>query len=338
MEQPDRLKAEIRALRAENARLRQEGGRVTPAPAWFSDAVAVKPTDHSFVDEVSGLEMHYCRWGEHDPAKRGLVFVHGGFAHAHWWDFIAPFFMERYNCVAPDLLGCGESEWADEYDQALQARLAVEGVCRDARLGARPIVIGHSLGAVISLRAAGTSFGALLGGCVALDPVIRPPELVGTPPSTNPNVVYFESQQVMRDRFKLSPPQPCDKDYILDHIVEYAVNEVPGQGWTWRFDKQFTQKLAGRGTPEEQSQIIRRVQCDLAIIYGETSFFFTNSRTKDYLWEEMARHQSGAVPIEMPGAGHHLMADEPLALVTALRGILDQWERDLNLAPSAARL
>jgi hypothetical protein len=102
----------------------------------------------------------------------------------------------------------------------------------------------------MSLRAAATRFGSTLGGCVALDPVIRPPELAGSPPATNPNIVYFESQQVMRDRFKLSPPQPCNNDYILDHIVDHAVKEVPGEGWSWRFDKQFSQKRTGRGAHE----------------------------------------------------------------------------------------
>ena len=82
MAHPDRLKAEIAALRAENARLRR-GTSELPVPAWFADAVAVRPTDHAFVDESTGLRVHYCRWGVHDPAKRGLVFVHGGFAHAH---------------------------------------------------------------------------------------------------------------------------------------------------------------------------------------------------------------------------------------------------------------
>jgi hypothetical protein len=56
--------------------------------------------------------------------------------------------------------------------------------------------------------------------------------------------------------------------------------------------------------------------CAQRLHAGETSFFFTNSRTREYLWEEMARHQSGAVPIELPGAGHHVMADEVCHYIT----------------------
>src|SRR5262245_64284696 len=50
-------------------------------PAWFDRALAVPFTDE-YVG-VAGAAVHYVAWGR--PGPRGLVFVHGGAAHAHWW-------------------------------------------------------------------------------------------------------------------------------------------------------------------------------------------------------------------------------------------------------------
>jgi pimeloyl-ACP methyl ester carboxylesterase len=38
------------------------------------------------------------------------------------------------------------------------------------------------------------------------------------------------------------------------------------------------------------------------------------------------------VTVDVPDAGHHIMLDQPLALVTALRTVLAAWE----LAPSGS--
>ncbi|MBV9329981.1 MAG: hypothetical protein JOZ55_00345, partial [Alphaproteobacteria bacterium] len=62
-------------------------GSPPPAPEWFAEAVETAPEDR-FVT-VEGARVHYLRWG--DREKPGLLLVHGNAAHAHWWDFIAPY-------------------------------------------------------------------------------------------------------------------------------------------------------------------------------------------------------------------------------------------------------
>ena len=74
-------------------------------PRWFRDALAATPRDREI--EVEGTPIHYLEWGE--PDRPGLVFVHGGAAHAHWWSPIAPLFLREYRVVALDLSGHGDS-------------------------------------------------------------------------------------------------------------------------------------------------------------------------------------------------------------------------------------
>ena len=78
---------------------------MTNAPRWFIDALAA-PRESCWV-EAEGCAIHYLRWG--DPAKPGLVLLHGGAAHAHWWSFLAPQLTHQHHVVAPDLSDHGDS-------------------------------------------------------------------------------------------------------------------------------------------------------------------------------------------------------------------------------------
>ena len=68
------------------------------APAWFERALAVPFTDE-YVD-VAGAAVHYLAWGR--PGQRGLVFVHGGAAQAHWWTHVAAHFARDHRVLALD--------------------------------------------------------------------------------------------------------------------------------------------------------------------------------------------------------------------------------------------
>src|ERR1700704_6445798 len=72
-------------------------------PAWFTDAVRAA-VDVAEV-EVAGTPISYRSWGE--PGSAGLLLVHGGGAHARWWDHIAPLLTSGRRVVAMDLSGHG---------------------------------------------------------------------------------------------------------------------------------------------------------------------------------------------------------------------------------------
>ncbi len=90
-----------------------------------------------------------------------------------------------------------------------------------------------------------------------------------------------------------------------------------GEGWTWRFDP-----FMWRGfTYEERAEFLARVKCPLAIMWGDRSKLVTPA---------IAEYMRGLVPPEtpmvaIPDADHHVMVDQPLATVAALRGLLSAW-------------
>ena len=88
-------------------------------PAWFTTALAAEAQPGAVL--VAGTEITYRAWGT--PGASGLILVHGGAAHARWWDHIAPLLTTGRRVLAVDLSGHGDSgrraaysldAWAEE--------------------------------------------------------------------------------------------------------------------------------------------------------------------------------------------------------------------------------
>ena len=99
-------------------------------PGWFRRALDAPYADR-FV-EVEGVPIHYLLWDdEANNDKPGIVFVHGNGAHAHWWTFIAPFFLNHYRVASIDLAGAGDSGHRENYSPEVFAAEVI-AVARDA--------------------------------------------------------------------------------------------------------------------------------------------------------------------------------------------------------------
>ena len=77
------------------------------AGSWNMPAVPT-PTSHFFTSLRSRL--HYLDWG--NPSAPLLILVHGGFDHAHSWDWTARVLAQDFHVIAPDLRGHGDSAWS----------------------------------------------------------------------------------------------------------------------------------------------------------------------------------------------------------------------------------
>ena len=82
-----------------------------PAPKWFEKAISNNPEIRSTT--IKGTKIVYNAWG--DKSKPGLIFIHGGMAHAEWWSFIAPYFAKTHRVIAMNLGGMGDIVWNQRY-------------------------------------------------------------------------------------------------------------------------------------------------------------------------------------------------------------------------------
>ncbi|HEY2069129.1 MAG TPA: alpha/beta hydrolase [Rhizomicrobium sp.] len=293
-------------------------GAPPPAPQWFDRTIAVAP-ESSFV-EVEGARIHYLRWG--NRAKPGLLLVHGNAAHAYWWSFIAPFLAREYNVAAMDLSGMGDSQWRASYSMELfvQEELAV---CEAAGMFANaepPIIVAHSFGGFVTMLA-GALYGDRLAGTVIVDSPVNPPDRPGGPPKRviRPHNIYPTLAMAL-GRFRLMPPQTCDNLYIVDWVARRSLKAVEG-GFTWKFDPAIWQRFSIGDTAAR----LRATKCRIAIFRGENSVLMP-PEIGEYMFNLLGR---AAPVVTVPEAQHHVMLDQPLALVAALRALLADWNHSV---------
>lgn len=293
-------------------------GDIPPAPTWFEQTVAIEP-ESKFV-EVDGARIHYLRWG--DRTKPGLLLVHGNAAHAYWWSFIAPFLAREYNAAAMDLSGMGDSEWRPNYTMELFVREQL-AVCEDAgmcALAEPPIIVAHSFGGFVTMLT-GALYGDRLAGTVIVDSPVNPAGRRHGPPQreTKPHRVYVTMAAALA-RFRLMPPQTCDNTYLVDWVGRRSLKPVEG-GFTWKFDPAIWQDFSIGDTAAR----LRATKCRIAIFRGENSILMPPD-IGEYMFNLLGR---AAPVVEIPQAKHHVMLDQPLALVAALRALLADWNHSI---------
>ena len=303
-------------------------GDASHLPGWFVDALAV-PREEGFVT-VEGAKVHFLRWG--NRAKPGILMAHGFLAHARCWAFIAPFLAADYHVVAYDLAGMGDSEARAGLDGDGRGRemIAVAEATGLFDSPLPPVIIGHSFGAGIAVTAM-TLKAERFSGAIICDLMIMRPEALadywrggrGSPGSGDPNkpVSRYPDYPTARGRYVLAPPQPVGLPFLMDFMAYHSLQRNEG-AWTWK----FSPTVFARGNSSDEWMMMGRRVADapgrLAIVHGELSALF-NKDSAVYLRSLGADH----IPIlSVPNARHHLMLDEPLAFITALRGILALWK------------
>ena len=98
--------------------------------------------------EAGGLRLRYLDYGadRENEGKPPMVCLHGGAAHAHWFDFVAPDFTPDYHVLALDQRGHGDSEWANPPSYTYE-RYAADLAEVAAKLDLRDFVlVGPSIG------------------------------------------------------------------------------------------------------------------------------------------------------------------------------------------------
>ncbi len=296
----------------------------TQAPGWFVRALAQQPESRRVA--VAGASIHYLAWGRDGGAKPGILLVHGNGAHAHWWSFIAPFFLPQYQVVAVDLAGMGDSDHREAYTPEGFAE-DLMAVISDAGLSRDTVIVGHSFGGFVTLKA-GLLYPDRLGGIVLADSAIRPPdfnwERDPRRAPVRPKRVYADFDSALA-RFRLMPPQDCDNQYILDYIGRHSIKPVSG-GYTWKFDDELFSKFRFSNMAED----LANLRCRVGVLYGDSSYVF-NQEIADFMFKTLGE----SVPFAaVPESQHHLFLDQPLAFVAALRTLLAEWQHSKPLRGS----
>ncbi len=300
---------------------------LTPIPASLEAAMTVSRQQQQI--DVDGCPINYFSWGQ--PGLPGLLFLHGRMSHARCWAFVAPLLSHRFHCVALDSSGMGDSGWRDSYtyQNRIDELIAVADHAGMASAEQSPVLVSHSFGAVIAVKAMLQNLG-VFKGLVACDPSLTAqeewPDLKPreeTVSARDPSRTYPDLATAI-SRYRYAPSQPVTQPALTEYLARHSLKAVPG-GWQWKFDPGvYSAREEGHDDWWiAHSQEFVSLDAPKAILYGAAS---------DFLTAEVVQKTASAGNIRVPyaaiaNAHHHLMADQPEALATGIEAMFEAIQR-----------
>ena len=254
---------------------------------------------------------HYLEWGD-AANEQVMLLLHGFRGHAHWWDFVAPWFARDYRVIAIDFTGMGDSSYRPEYTRADfvgQVHAALKMIGRKA-----VTLVGHSFGGRIAVFAA-HEFPELLQRAVIIDTnIVFADRPMRTRFEVRPKKVYADLAAACA-KFRFVPDEPPILPRIMQHLALHSIRRQ-GEGFVWKFDDKPIGKMTG--DPIAEGELLRDIQVPMDFIAGELSDVVPPALA-DRIGKAL---RNGRGPIVIPSAHHHVPVNQPLALVAALRALL----------------
>lgn len=276
-------------------------------PEWFEWALRQPRCSH-WADS-GGVRIHYTSWNAGETDKPGLLLAHGFLGHGRWWDFIAPFLTARHRVYALDFSGMGESGHRDAYPtESFVSDLAA--VLDHAGI-APGTVVGHSFGGSRLLQAC-TMLPERIVHAIVLDAYFTLDDEPHPRGERRPPPRPYPDEATALSRFRLQPEQACEP-WLLEHLARTSLQSSEA-GWTWRFDP----KLRQLPPPTGNRELLERIRVPVTYVHAECSAVVSAERAQGIV--DAIPGARG--PVTLPRAEHHLMLDQPLALVAALRALL----------------
>jgi pimeloyl-ACP methyl ester carboxylesterase len=256
---------------------------------------------------VGGLRLSFLEWGS--EGRPVLCFLHGGSAHAHWFDFVTPAFAERFHVVALDQRGHGESQWAEPPAYATQNFAADLLGFIDALGWQRVALIGHSMGGHNSM-----SFAAWhperVSALVIVDsrPLIPTDRLDRLRRRGERTLRPYPTREAAAQSFRLLPRETNADPALLAHLGASGVVEKDG-AWVYRFDPASNAERQ----PADAWTLLDRITAPTLIARGELSPVLPRDMA-----DKLRAAIRSATLVEIPASYHHLVLDNPAAFIGEL--------------------
>jgi pimeloyl-ACP methyl ester carboxylesterase len=261
--------------------------------------------------EVHGLRLHFLESGR--PGAVPVCLLHGGAAHAHWFDRVTPALGDRFHVVALDQRGHGESQWAEPPAYGTEDFTADLLGLMD-RLGWRRMAIaGHSMGGHNAMTFAAWH-PERVSALVIIDS--RP-----TIPAERLDVMHargrrlpraYPSQEAAVEAFRLLPRETRADRTLLAHLARAGTIERSG-GWAWRFDP----ATHGARKPVDAWPLLSRITAPTLVVRGALSPILPAEMA-----ERLCASIRGASLVTIPDAYHHLTLDRPAEFTAELTRFL----------------
>jgi len=246
--------------------------------------------------------LHFLEWNP--DAARTLILLHGNSANAWWWQWVAAAMPRDLRLLALDLRGHGDSGWAKPpaykpYDYATD----LANFIREQVRGERPVIVGHSMGGVVTLAFA-SRHAELARGIIVIDTAVvssRGRDRFLHRLKALPTVVYPDLDTA-KARYRLMPNEgEIHADRVLA-IAEKSLMAAEQGGYTLKFDRESF--FGGDGL--HVMDTIRALTMPTLLVRAEKSRIMTQPSA-----EEAAASNAQVRLTVIAGAHHHVILEKP---------------------------
>ena len=185
---------------------------------------------------VLGADMAYVDVGEGDP----ILFLHGNPTSSYLWRTVIPEVVERGRCIAPDLIGMGDSEKVGsgphsyrfvDHRTYLDALLEVLGV------GERVTIVGHDWGGALGFDWANRHRGSV-EGIAYMETLVMPVTWDDWPEAARP---IFQGL-----RSEAGEAMVLDKNVFVERILPASTLRPPSEETMEEYRRPYLQAGEGR--------------------------------------------------------------------------------------------
>ncbi len=260
---------------------------------------------------ANGIHQHYYRTGGERPA---LVLLHGAGDAGLCWTPIAEALARDYDVVMPDARGHGLTESPEDGYGAGDRAADVAALIRELDLG-RPIVTGHSMGAMTALSL-GADYPDLVRALILEDPVFR---------LESHGPVAEEERQcwVDRSRHELAEMKSLGRDGIVARQREENPTWPEGDYGPWA-----DARLQGSGAyigkvrfPETPGwrELVERLRVPTLLVTADTEH---GAIVSTEAAAEAERLNPLLQAVHITGAGHNIRREQYDAYLDVVRDFL----------------
>jgi pimeloyl-ACP methyl ester carboxylesterase len=253
-----------------------------------------------------GLVLNCLDYG--GAGKTAVLFVHGGSAHAHWWDFTAPALVDRFHVLALDQRGHGDSPWSREWAYRTRHYIAdLHAIITGWSFGP-PVLLGHSMGGHNVMVYAASHSGTLRGMAAIDSPATNPPYAVKNLRDIAERPARrFDSLAEACANFRTIPDDTIAKPEVMRHVAAHSFRQVGDGKWIHKMDRRTMMR-----EPSDAWPLLGAIQCPALFARA------ANSVIRDGHGEKMAAAMPRGRFAIVPDSHHHVLLDNPAGLAAAL--------------------
>lgn len=190
-----------------------------------------------------------------------IIMIHGIASSAATFDKVIPELSDHYRCISIDLLGFGESPAPEHAKYTIEEHVAsIAATVRSLRLRAPFILVGHSLGSLLSARYAARHPAQVSRLVLVSPPVYLSPTEIGDPAVRSQVGLYLKVYEFMRQNkdFTMAAASTISRILQLGTVLE-----VTERNWNAFI-------LSLRNCIESQTTVadIASVRVPIDVVYG----------------------------------------------------------------------